>query len=264
MRAIMSDLYIHYFPFRPNKNSTTRNMEQGQYKISCRACNFEGLWSSVFSGVAYAPEVGCHKSEIGRGWCNSCGTITQQHSGQAGSYEISDFGVRNKYERFGPPEVRRSLFGGKALPWASAQWHLKELKNELRELISDNSENPGLIQRILNGKKLKQNAQRIQACNEEVEQCEEWIPVCKNAHERAMQAQEAANEFFGFTRKPRCFECASDDVIIGQGETIPHACGSALQFDQQTREHTNLGGITYRYYDNTGRIVRTEMKSIYA
>ena len=235
-------------------------MDFGEYKISCPKCQFEGRFLHTYAPIVYLPEEGCHKSAIERGWCNSCETITRQHSGQAGSYSLSDYGVRNEYEHHGPPEVRRGLFGGKALPWAGVQWQLKELKTELKELISENAQNTGVIQRLLHGRKLKENAQRIQACNAEIEKCERLTKLYKDTHERAMRDTQAANEFFGFGRKPRCLECSSHDVRSEGAEGLPHGCGEPLHWEQLTRERGTFVGAELRYYDNDGLIVRKETK----
>lgn len=245
--------------------SSTKNTTSGEIKISCTTCNFEGRWHKGI-GPAYTPEDGCHKSIISSGWCDSCKTITTQYTGQAGTYDLSDYGVQNKYERHGPPETDRGILGtldGGGLPWAGAEWRLKELKTELRVLITENEQLSGPIQRLFRGRRLRKNSERIQQCHFEAEECEEAIRLYKVTQERATRDQEAANAFFGLGRPPRCLECSSHDVKIRMGNIIPHICGTPLEFEQRTIERTSLAGIQYSYYDNNGLVVRTEVKPLY-
>ncbi len=119
-----------------NDNSSLKIVTSGEIKISCTTCNFEGRWHKGI-GPAYTPEDGCHKSIISSGWCDSCKTITTQYAGQAGTCDLSDYGVQNKYEHHGPPDTDRGILGtldGGGLPWAGAEWRLKELKSEVSRL----------------------------------------------------------------------------------------------------------------------------------
>ena len=75
--------------------------------------------------------------------------------------------------------------------------------------------------------------------------------------------QKKADEFFNPGQKPRCLECSSLDVKVGTPESIPHGCGAPLQFDQRTSERGSFGQLRWSYYDDTGVVVRTEIKSIY-
>lgn len=240
--------------------SSLKNVTSGEIKISCTTCNFEGRWHRGI-GQAYTPEDGCHKSIISSGWCNSCKTITTQYAGQTGTYDLSDYGVRNKYSHHGPPETNSDIFGifgGGGLPWAGAEWRLKELKTELRRLIMENEQLSAPVQRLIRGRRLRKNTERIQQFHLEAEECEEAIRLYKVTHERAMRDQETANSFFGSGRPPRCLECSSHDVKISMGDEIPHICGNPLEFEQMTIERTTLFGRHYAFYDNNGLVVRTE------
>ena len=96
--------------------------------------------------------------------------------------------------------------------------------------------------------------------NAEIEKCERLTKLYKDTHERAMRDTEAANDFFGFGRNPRCLECSSHDVRSEGAEGLPHGCGEPLHWEQLTRERGTFVGAELRYYDNDGLIVRKETK----
>ena len=72
--------------------------------------------------------------------------------------------------------------------------------------------------------------------------------------------QAMTNEHFNPVPKPRCFECSGHDVRVGTSDSIPHGCGAPLQFEQKTRERGSFSHAPWAYHDNTGLIVRKEMK----
>ena len=230
------------------------------YRLECPSCNHVDHFSK--SGNPYKPEDGCHRSTIHYGWCNSCNSVTHQHSGQAAITTLSDYGISVEYADYGGPNALRSFFGGEGLPWIGVDRRTKDLKELLNHLILTANSQTSLFQRIFQAKKHKKLLQKIHEYSSEIQRCESLITKYKSAYDRALQETSAANEFFRIPKKPRCLACGSFEVRIGSNDFIPHSCGAHLKMTEHCREHSILSGTTYYYYNNEGVVVRSETKSL--